>query len=78
MKAIQNYQKIYTDLNCQEVKFEIGNYVFLKISLMRRVTHFDIKGKLVSRYFEPFEIIERVANFATLARPLAQCPLCFC
>ena len=39
-------------------------FVFLKVSPMRGVTHFGIKGKLAPWFTGPFEIIERVGPLA--------------
>ncbi|XP_062112578.1 uncharacterized protein LOC133823742 [Humulus lupulus] len=41
------------------VQFEVGDYVFLKVTPMLGVTRFGGKGKLAPRYIGPFEIIER-------------------
>ena len=42
----------------------VGDFVFLKVSPMRGVTRFGIKGKLAPRFTGPFEIIERVGPLA--------------
>ena len=44
--------------------FEIGDYVYLKVSLMRSVRRFNMKGKLAPRYFGPFKILERRGEVA--------------
>ena len=54
----------YTDLHRREVKCNIDDNVFLKVSSMRGVTRFDIKTKLALRYAGPFEIIEKVGDIA--------------
>ena len=46
------------------MKFDLGDYVFLKVSPMHGVTQFSIKGKLAPRYIGPFEIVERVGDVA--------------
>ena len=46
------------------MEFNFGDYVFLKVSPMRGVTRFGIKGKLAPRYVGPFMIVERIGDVA--------------
>jgi len=39
--------------------FEIGDYVYLKVSPMRSVRRFNMEGKLAPRYIGSFRILER-------------------
>jgi hypothetical protein len=39
------------------LSFEIGDFVYLKVSLMRGTQRFKVKGKLALRYVGPFKII---------------------
>jgi hypothetical protein len=39
--------------------FEVGNQVYLRVSLMKGVKRFGVKGKLASHYIEPFPILEK-------------------
>jgi hypothetical protein len=39
--------------------FEIGDFVYVKVSPMRGVKRFHTKGKLSPRYVGPFKIIDR-------------------
>jgi hypothetical protein len=39
-------------------QFEVGNYVYLKVSPTKGVQRFNVKGKLAPRYIGPYEIIE--------------------
>lgn len=52
------------DLYRREVEFDVGDYVFLKVTPMRGVTRFGVKGKLAPRYVGPFEVIERIGEVA--------------
>ena len=45
--------------------FEIGDYVYLKVSPMRSVRRFNMKGKLALRYIGPFKILERRGEVAS-------------
>ena len=47
-----------------EVEFSVGDYVFLKVSLMRGVTRFGIKAKLAPRYVGPFMIVQKIGDVA--------------
>ena len=44
------------------MEYNFGDYIFLKVSPMRGVTRFSIKGKLAPRYVGSFEIVERINN----------------
>ena len=39
--------------------FEIGDFVYLKVSPLRGVKRFHMKGKLSPRYMGPFKIINK-------------------
>ena len=55
----QSQQKSYADTRRRELIFEIGDYVYLKVSSMRSVRRFNMKEKLAPRYIVPFKILER-------------------
>ena len=50
LKTFQSRQKSYANLNRREVEYDVGDFVFLKVSPMHGVTQFGIKGKLDPRY----------------------------
>jgi hypothetical protein len=58
LKVAQSRQKSYADKR-RDLIFEIGDFVYLKISPMRGTRRFKIKGKLALRYVSPFKIISR-------------------
>ena len=64
MRAAQERQKAYADKGRRPVEFEMGNYVFLKVSPMRKILRFGKAGKLSPRYIGPYEIIQRVGTLA--------------
>ena len=39
--------------------FEVGDYVYLKVSLIRGLRRFKVKGKLSPQYIGPFQILEK-------------------
>jgi len=46
MKIAQSRQKSYADKRRRSLTFEVGEYVYLKVSPMKGVTRFGVKGKL--------------------------------
>ena len=46
------------------MEFQVGDYVFLKVSPIKGVMRFGKKETLTSRYIGPFEILERVGMVA--------------
>ena len=50
LKIAFSRQKSYADLKRKDVLFEIGDWVFLKVSPMKGVMRFGKKGKLAPRY----------------------------
>jgi hypothetical protein len=57
LKAAQNRQKTYADKRRRPLKFEVGDYVYLKVSPMKSVHHFGVRGKLAPRYVGPYKIL---------------------
>ncbi|KAA3465997.1 DNA/RNA polymerases superfamily protein [Gossypium australe] len=57
-------QNSYADLKQKETKYAVGEKVFLKVSLWKKVLCFGCKGKLSPRFIEPYKIIERVGSVA--------------
>ena len=64
LETAASRQKSYADPKRKDVEFQVGDYVFLNVSLMKGVMRFDKKGKLASRYIGPFEILERIGMVA--------------
>ena len=68
----QSQQKSYANRRCRPLEFEMGDHVFLKVMLKRRVVRFGKQEKLTPRYIGPFEVLERVGTVAyRLALPLS-------
>jgi hypothetical protein len=44
--------------------FEVGNHVYLRVSLMKGVKRFGVKGKLALCYIGPFPILEKCGTVA--------------
>ena len=43
----------------RELVFQVGDYVYLKVSPMKGIKRFSVKGKLAPRYIGPFKVLER-------------------
>jgi len=60
MKAAQDRQKSYADVRRRPLEFEVDDMVFLKVSPMKGVKRFGIKGKLSPKYVGPYKVLQRV------------------
>ncbi|KAI5347763.1 hypothetical protein L3X38_000650 [Prunus dulcis] len=71
LKTAQDRQKSYADNRRKDLQFEVGDWVFLKLSPWKGVVRFGKRGKLSPRYIGPYEVVERVGPVAyRLALPL--------
>ncbi|KAK1633026.1 hypothetical protein QYE76_007341 [Lolium multiflorum] len=59
LKTAQSRQKSYADKRRREMTFEIGDFVYLKVSPLKGMQRFQLKGKLAPRYVGPFKILSR-------------------
>jgi hypothetical protein len=57
--AAQSRQKSYTDKRHTPLDFEVGDHVYLRVSPMKGVCRFGIKGKLTLCYIGPYPIIDK-------------------
>jgi hypothetical protein len=64
IKVAQSRQKSYADKRRRPLVFAKGDYVYLKVSPMKGVNHFRVKGKLAPRYIGPFQILEQCGKVA--------------
>ena len=62
--AAQSMQKSYADNRRRDLTFEIRDYVYLKVSPVRGLRRFNVKGKLAPRYIGPFQILQRRGEVA--------------
>jgi hypothetical protein len=58
LKAAQSQQKSYADIRRRPLQFQIGDFMYLRVSPTRGIQRFGIKGKLAPRYIGPFEVIK--------------------
>jgi hypothetical protein len=59
LQVAQSRQKSYVDHSRRELSFEVGDFVYLKVSPMRDLRHFKVRGKLTSRFIGLFMIMEK-------------------
>ncbi|XP_070049035.1 uncharacterized protein [Nicotiana tomentosiformis] len=64
LKIAQTRQKSYLDIRRRDLEFKESDYVFLKVSPMKGIMRFGIKGKLSSRYIGPYPILKRIGLVA--------------
>ncbi|XP_058068553.1 uncharacterized protein LOC131217629 [Magnolia sinica] len=64
LQAAQSRQKSYADNRRRDLKFTVGDHVFLKVSPMKGLMRFGTKGKLAPRFIGLFEILERIGAVA--------------
>jgi hypothetical protein len=64
LRVAQLRQKSYADHRRRELSFEVGDFVCLKVSPMRGLRHFKVRGKLAPRFIEPFKILEKRGEVA--------------
>ncbi|PHT27962.1 hypothetical protein CQW23_32429 [Capsicum baccatum] len=57
-------QKSYADVRRRELQFEIGDWVFLKVSPMKGVMRFGKRGKLSPHYVGPYQILKKIGTLA--------------
>ncbi|WVZ93330.1 hypothetical protein U9M48_039317, partial [Paspalum notatum var. saurae] len=64
LKRAQSRQKSYSDKRRRPLVFEEGDHVYLRVSPMKGVHRFGVKGKLAPRYVGPFKISEKCGPVA--------------
>jgi hypothetical protein len=64
LKAVQSRQRSYADTRRRELSFEVGDYVYLKVSPIRGTKRFRVKGNLAPRYIGPYQIQARRGEVA--------------
>ena len=64
LKVANDRQKSYADMKRKDIRYEIGEKVFLKVSPWKKGMRFGKKEKLSPRFIGPHEMIEKVGPVA--------------
>jgi hypothetical protein len=59
LRVVQSRQKSYTDHRRRELNFEVGDFMYLKVSPMRVLRRFKVQCQLTPRFIGPFKILEK-------------------
>jgi hypothetical protein len=62
LRATKSHQESYANKRRQPLEFVVGDHVYLKVSPMKGMKRFGMKGKLAPHYIGPFPILERCGN----------------
>ena len=64
LKTAQSRQKSYYDGKHRQMDFEIGDHAYLKVTPLKGLKRFHVKGKLAPRFIGPFKVLGRCGNVA--------------
>jgi hypothetical protein len=64
LRVTQSRQKSYADHRRRELSFEVVDFVYLKVSPMRGLHRFKVRGKLAPRFIGPYKILEKRGEVA--------------
>ncbi|XP_071680377.1 uncharacterized protein [Lolium perenne] len=57
--AAQSRQKSYADSKRRELTFNVGDHAYLRVTPLKGMQRFHVKGKLAPRYIGPFKVLAR-------------------
>jgi hypothetical protein len=64
LKAAKSDQENFANKRHRPLEFEDGNHVYLRVSPMKGLKRFVVKGKLAPCYIRPFLILEKRGTVA--------------
>jgi hypothetical protein len=64
LRVAQSRKKSYADHRRRELSFEVRDFVYLKVSPMRGLCCFKVRGKLALRFIGPFKVLEKRGEVA--------------
>ncbi|WVZ85149.1 hypothetical protein U9M48_032100 [Paspalum notatum var. saurae] len=64
LRVARSGRKSYADVRREDLTFKVDDFVYLKVSPMRGIRRFNMKGKPAPRYIGPFKIVERKGEVA--------------
>jgi hypothetical protein len=59
LKAVKSRQETYANKKHRPLEFKVGNHVYLRVSPMKGVKKFGVKGKLAPWYIGSFPILKK-------------------
>ena len=59
LKTAQSHQKSYSDQKRRELSFKAGDFVYLRVTPLKGMQCFHVRGKLAPRFIGPFKILAR-------------------
>ena len=62
MRIAQSRYKSYADKRRRELEFNVGDFVYLKVSPLCGTVRFHVKGKLAPRFVGPYKIRKRIGK----------------
>jgi hypothetical protein len=64
LRIAQSRQKSYADHRRRKLRFEVEDFVYLKVSPKRGLCRFKVRSKLAPRFIGPFKITEKRGEVA--------------
>jgi hypothetical protein len=64
LKAAKSSQETYANKRCRPLEIEVGVHVYLRVSPMKGVKRFGLKGIFAPHYIGPFPILEKCGTVA--------------
>jgi hypothetical protein len=74
LMVAQSRQKSYADKRRRDLSFEIADFVYHRVSPMRGICKYRVKGNLAPRYIGRFNIVDRKGEVAYQLEPPPQLP----
>jgi hypothetical protein len=64
LKVAKSSGEAYANKSYWPLEFKVGDHVYLRVSPMKGVKRFGVKGKIVPRYIGPFPILKKCGTMA--------------
>jgi hypothetical protein len=64
LKAAKSHQETYANKRRGPLEFDVRDHLYLRVSPMKGVKRFGLKGKLAPQYMGPFPILEKCGTMA--------------
>jgi hypothetical protein len=68
IRIAQSRQKRYADKRRRELKFDVRDHIYLKVSPIRRTRRFRVRGKPAPRYIDLYPVIKRIGIVAYMIK----------